>query len=675
MKRPFSLAPLALALASLSPAVRAADTPNTPAAPDTVFELGRVEVRGASQGSRAVLTSVDLVGGQALADDASAETWALLRRVPGLQLTAFGQGNISGKPSMRGFNGEGEVNAVKLLIDGVPSNSNDGNMPWLDSLWPLEIERIATVRGTNDPRFGQHQIAGHLAIDSRRGGDYLASRLAADSFGLADGELAWGHESGDWAFNAFAGVREGQGHRDHSDLQRHVLSGQVAFAPEGQPWRLRLSARQYQSDADEPGYLTLAQARQDPTQSPAHVATDGGSRTLRQISLAAEGDLAPGLEWNALAWHNGYDDSRFVTFSAAVSQQERDTVEAHHGLRAGLRWQPQVQGLHRLVLEGGADLELQDDASGRYLTTARERQSQTRDQAWTQRTTGVWAQAVVEPLPSLRLVPGVRVDRLAGRFHNRLTDTAYDINDYGDIVQPKLSAVWSPVAGDSLYANWGRSYQVGVGAAMFKITRVDNLAPSINDGWEAGWKFRRGEAFSGRVALWQQTATNEVMRKLNDPSNDSENIGATRRRGVDVQLRGALTRTLEGWAGVARQEAVITRPDSSSGAVAGNALDHVPDWLYSAGADWQAAASLQLSAWLQGQSAYPINRANTGGRFGGYTLLNLAARWQPAPGWTLAAELKNLTDARNEYVWWDGSQSLHAPGPGRAVSLSLRMER
>ncbi|MGC7986007.1 TonB-dependent receptor plug domain-containing protein, partial [Salmonella enterica] len=76
--------------------------------------------------------------------------WELFAQSPGVMLTQFRQGNESGKLSFRGFNGEGEVNAVKLLIDGIPSNDNAGGMPFLGTLLPLDIARIEVVRGTND---------------------------------------------------------------------------------------------------------------------------------------------------------------------------------------------------------------------------------------------------------------------------------------------------------------------------------------------------------------------------------------------------------------------------------------------------------------------------------------------------------------------------------------------
>ena len=61
---------------------------------------------------------------------------------------------------------------MKLLIDGVPSNGNDGNMPYLDVVFPLDIEAVEVVRGTNDPRYGLHNIAGNANVVTRTGGNY-----------------------------------------------------------------------------------------------------------------------------------------------------------------------------------------------------------------------------------------------------------------------------------------------------------------------------------------------------------------------------------------------------------------------------------------------------------------------------------------------------------------------
>ena len=78
----------------------------------TTFEIGRVEVTGRATGpvsASQVLSSVDVVSGDTLSDTTVGHAWEIFSRVPGIQLTNFNQGTTSGKISMRGFNGEGEI--------------------------------------------------------------------------------------------------------------------------------------------------------------------------------------------------------------------------------------------------------------------------------------------------------------------------------------------------------------------------------------------------------------------------------------------------------------------------------------------------------------------------------------------------------------------------------------
>ena len=91
---------------------------------DPALMVGRVEIGANKMGAlptRSVLSSVDILGDELLRDQQVKSAWELFSRAPGVMLTPFRQGNESGKLSFRGFNGEGEVNAVKLLIDGIPA--------------------------------------------------------------------------------------------------------------------------------------------------------------------------------------------------------------------------------------------------------------------------------------------------------------------------------------------------------------------------------------------------------------------------------------------------------------------------------------------------------------------------------------------------------------------------
>jgi len=649
-------------------------------APDTsvAFEPTRIVVTAPALGtlaSRTLLTSVDTVGGAAINDAAVSANWELFSRVPGVQLTNFNQGTTSGKPSFRGFNGEGEVNAVKLLIDGVPSNVNDGNMHYLDLVVPLALQSVTAVRGTNDARYGLHNIAGNLELHTRQGGNGTDARIGVGPWGKSDVSLAVDREAGGFTQNLALGVRHDDGWRDHARADRRSLSGRWGWQPQGQDLSLALTLRAHRTEAEEPGYLEARDAYTTPRRSYAISATDGGTRDLGQAVLSAEGGQRSTLAWRALVYLNRFKDERFVRYSATASQQERDSDETHRGARLIVSWRPPVAALPGFALEGGVDTERQRNTSLRFNTTERARVTQTRDQHWAFDIDGVFVQAVLRPLPTLKLVPGWRVDRVSGHFENRLANASYGINDYGLIQQPKFSAVWSPAQSLSLYANWGRSFQVGVGAASYLIPpRSSDLKASINDGSELGLTFVLGSALNGRVAVWRQTATDEVYRDLNNPSGDSTNIGATRRRGVDLQLRARPAATVEAFATLGLQEAIITTPNPAAPATLGQEVDHVPRRLFNAGIDWQALPVLKLSAWLQGQGSYWLERTNTlTDKFGGYTAFNLGASWALTPQLQLDAQLLNAGNTRREYVWWDGAKTLHSAGEPRALNLALKV--
>lgn len=673
-KIPFAPTLLCLATACASAPLLAQTAPS---AAGVSFEPQRVLVSAPAVGNlsaRALLTSVDTVGGAVLQDSAIGNNFELFGRLPGIQLTPFHQGTTAGKPSMRGFNGEGEVNAVKLLIDGVPSNSNDGNMPYLDGVVPLGLQAATAVRGTNDARFGLHNIAGNLELLTRQGGNATDARLGLGPWGRADLQLAVDREAGGFSQNYAIGVRHADGWRRHARADRRSLSGQWAWVPAGQDLGLSAALRLHQARAQEPGYLTQAEADADPRQMSAVSATDGGERFVGQASVGVEGGQRSRLSWRLLAYVNRFDDQRWVRFSASAAQQERDTDETHRGARAIVSWRPVVAALPGLALEGGIDTERQRNASQRFSSAERALVAQTRDQRWSFDIDGVFVQAVLQPLPTLRLVPGYRIDRLDGQFHDLRAGTTAGMTGYGSIRQPKLSAVWTPTDGISAYANWGRSFQVGVGAAGYKTSASSaDAQASMNTGTELGLKFAWGPALDGRVAVWRQRATGEFYRQLNSNNGDSINIGATHRQGLDVQLRARPSATVDAFATLALQEARITQPLPNAPATLGKEVDHVPRRLFNAGIDWRARPGWSLSAWLQGQGSYWLERSNAlTGKHGAYSTLNLGASWAATPTLQVDAQLLNATNGLREYVWWDGAKTLHSPGDPRSLNLSVR---
>ncbi|AAK23757.1 TonB-dependent receptor [Caulobacter vibrioides] len=639
------------------------------------FTVGEVQITaaGAAGSAKSLLTSVDRLGGD-VAQAANVDyAWELIGKMPGVLVTDFNQGTTSGKFSFRGFNGEGEINAVKLLIDGVPSNGNDGNMPYLDMVFPLDIAGVEVVRGTSDPRYGLHAIAGSANIMTRVGGTYLDAKALTGSYATYDAQVSTGYETGKFSQNYLVAYREADGYREHGALDRLSLAGKWFYTPTDS-LRTGLIARYYKGSAQEPGYLTAAQAASAPRSTNAYNRTDGDTRKMGQYSLHLDWTPTSALSWSNSVYMNTLRDDRYVKFSATTSQQRRYADEDHWGAMTALRYEPQVAALSRLVFEIGGDVQRQDNISLRFNTVERVVSSQTRNQKFALTVGGVYVQSVIEPTAWLTLTPAWRIDWVDGQFLNRLTGVAAPINDYGAIQQPKFSVAVRPAQGVTVYGNWGKSFQVGVGSGAYLIApRVTDLDPSINEGWEAGVRYAPTDRLTARLAIWGQTATGELKRKLNDPSGDFDNLGATKREGVDLQIDAKLTSRLSVWGAAAWQSAKIRTPDPATPALKGNKIDHVPARIFSGGVDYAATEKLTLSASASGQSAYELTTSNNRGRFGDYVSVDLDATYKVNPRLALSLQIKNLTDADREYVWWDGAQTLHSPADGRTAFISARV--
>ena len=114
-------------------------------------------------------------------------------------------------------------------------------------------------------------------------------------------------------------------------------------------------------------------------------------------------------------------------------------------------------------------------------------------------------------------------------------------------------------------------------------------------------------------------------------------------------------------------------PDPAAPLTAGNAIDHVPQNVVTAGVEW-APTTLpwRASLWGNGQSSYELTTANDQGRYGGYFQLTAELAYRLNDALELSAQVRNLANDRYEYVWYDGTQRLHAPADPRSLFGAIR---
>ena len=667
---------------------------------DSVFELGEVSVTDQQEGgkltSRDIATSVDVMYADKIADQNVLNAYDLYHRMPGVQITQYGQGITTGKLSFRGFNGEGRVNAVKLLIDGIPSNSNSGNMEFIDALFPLDIESIEVVRGTNDPRYGLHAIAGSTNITTSEGGSYVKGRVSYGSFNTHEVQSGLGYEKDGFSQNYAISYRASDGYREHSDSEKNSFSGKWAFTPDNKKFKVGLSVRWSDANAEEPGYLTYQEQLLSQTRSLARNATDGGKRQMGQVSTYLDVNLTDELFWSTKAYSSNWKDERFVKFEPAFQQTERQRDETQYGAMTSLTYHPEINWLDDFSLETGFDFQQQENQYQQYRTTDRVRtrpgfgtdplRYTRNDEEWGFLNYGGYIQAVIKPTRWLKITPGYRADIIDGENTQYFNSTTRQygtkaLNDYGTISQPKIGVVVTPIDGYSLYGNWGRTFQVGLGMATFKDAAAADLKPSINEGWEVGVKLQPVDWAEGRFAFWQQDASNEVSRNLN--SNDATYLGSTSRQGVDVEVKVNPVEAVSVWAAYSLQEAKIKEAgvfvvDNYEYRV-GNSIVNTPNYLFSAGIDYQITPALKSSLWTSGQGNVFVDQANAAGEYGEYALLNLDLGYQVTKHVDVQFQAKNLTNTQRDYVWYDETyiganrQPLFSPADGIAFYGAVNM--
>ena len=661
-----------------------------PPSSDSTMTLSTVEVRSNSTGpliARNVLTSVDVMGADQIEDQNVMNSWELLGKMPGIQLTETRQGAESGKATFRAFNGEGYINGIKTLIDGIPSNVNSGNQRFIDMVFPLEIDYIEVVRGTNDARYGLHNIGGNINFATRQGGSYLDSRLTYGSFNTREAQVALGRETGAVAQNYFVGVKASDGHRDHDESNRYTLSGKWFYSNEAASVKAGLIVRAYHHEADESGFLTAEELAADRTQSPAKNANDGDDRDMRHVGAHLDVALAEGLSLSAKAYVNRYEDERQVTFTryplGNAPRQRREWNERQTGMLTSLTW----VASDAVTVEAGANIEHQDNAYRRYrygfsvptdfdAVPARVQN----DDRYTLENIGGYVQAVFKPTGALKIVPGFRADKFSGSTHLPDGVTA-SLQAYGWIHQPKLGLVYAMTPKANLYANWGRTFQVLTGstAPAYLTAGQERYRPSINTGVEVGVKFAPVAGMEARIAAWRQDATDEVA---NMPSTGTTvGLGQTRRQGLDLQFNAQLGERWTVWASHAVQEAKVVSAITRSGvSLAGKEVFSTPRYIGNVGVDYRPDARWTLGLQGRAQGDYYIDELNAQGKYGGFKVLDASARYQFSERVSIDLQVRNIANEHYEYVWYDNffwggdDQPMFSAAPGRAAYLSFNLK-
>lgn len=192
-----------------------------------------------------------------------------LRYVPGVW-SVSSSGGGSAFYSSRGSNLDAtnyDANGVKLLQDGLPVTTADGNNH-NRSIDPMANRGASIARGANALKYGASTLGGAMdfVTPTARNSDPVQINLNAGSFGQRQGRLTLGRELGERLDGLVTlDVKDRDGYRDHSEASTDALYGNLGWMI-GDDVETRFYATYHDYEEELPGGLTAAELETDPAQ-------------------------------------------------------------------------------------------------------------------------------------------------------------------------------------------------------------------------------------------------------------------------------------------------------------------------------------------------------------------------------------------------------------------------
>ena len=229
-----------------------------------------------------------------------------------------------------------------------------------------------------------------------------------------------------------------------------------------------------------------------------------------------------------------------------------------------------------------------------------------------------------------QFIAGLRYDRFAMDFTNNRSGVRIEQTD--DMLSPRAGLIYQATPDFNLYASYSKAFVPRAGDQLASLTPSNaNLDPEEFSNHEIGMKWQLSQGLFTSLALYRLDRGNVAVA---DPDNAGQSllIDAQRSQGLEWEIGGNLSKTVQLLAGYAYQDAELTETVSAS-ARKGAQLPLVPEHSAFVWGRWDISPKFGLGMGLNGQSAVYTSTSNAV-RLPGF------ARWDAALYYTQSETLK-----------------------------------
>jgi iron complex outermembrane receptor protein len=254
--------------------------------------------------------------------------------------------------------------------------------------------------------------------------------------------------------------------------------------------------------------------------------------------------------------------------------------------------------------------------------------------------TAAYAQYEIKPADALRIVMGLRYDRIHYNFTNNIPagNTKYkqqETNDF-NIVAPKLGLTYNFGNNKGLYANYSVGFQPPETGDLYSSRQLVQLKQATFNNYEAGgWFAAFDKKMYVEVSLFDLEGRNEIINQLlPDNTTQNQNAGATRHRGIEYSIAYAPVKELSfRFSGTNARHTYVDYSEVSTNYATGTntvisyngkRMNNAPAWIANSELTYKPAYlnGFRIATEWQHINRYFTNPANTK-TYSGYNIANL----------------------------------------------------
>lgn len=600
----------------------------------------------------------------------------VLQYQPGITLYEQVGNTFEPTLELRGFSGE-PVTTTTVILDGVRVNNPDFSVVNFDLIPVEDLERIEVIPGTASV-FGKNALAGVVNLQTKRGGPVPKAKLevAGGSFGRQRYRGSISGPVGDFDYYLGFTQQFEDGFRADSDADVKRLFTKVGRRIGNPGTDVTLSYLFVDDRIERAGSLREDELKQDRTQSGNLDPGDSTERTLHAGTLNLRQHLPAGFSVALNAFIRDLDQESFDVFRSGGTSETKTDITTGGGTAQVTH--EATPSDHRNVFVAGVEYtqsNLMSIDSGSFPS----------DRKTDEHVVGIYFQESFDLIPEVLIVSGGgRYDWDRIEFTDRL-DRTKDSTKTFERFSPKAGLTWIATDPDpevAVYFSYSEGFRTPTVSELFAFapfsSNPDLEAPTSRT-YEVGTRVRLGEYFEGTLALFQTDLKDDILFVPTGPFTGlNENVGKTRRRGVELTLRGRWGELVDGFVNYSYIRATFEEDVLlSSGQVReGNDIPLVPRHRLGVGVNVSPLEGLTLS--LTGlyvsDRIFSGDEPNLDKRLDDYYVMNARASYRRGP-LTVFLQGENITDT--EYEPWGvltGVGRFLSPAPGASFLAGVTLE-